>query len=240
MKQVETILQLDSISLGYGKMEVIGDLSLSVSTGELVVVIGANGAGKTTLLKGITGLLAKSKGEIRFDGQTVTRMAVHRLARQGMALVPEGRQIFGSVTVLDNLRLGGFALSRAKLNQKSEEIFEIFPILAERRQGLAGYLSGGEQQMLAIGRALMSSPRLLLLDEPSMGLAPKIVEQIFAIITRLHESGITIVLVEQNARMALEIADRGLVLETGRIVKSGAGTELARDSAIAEFYLGSH
>lgn len=238
MKGDSAILELKSIALGYGKMTVIGDLSLTITRGELVVVIGANGAGKTTLLMGVAGLLPKPKGSVFFSGQNVTRTAPHRLARQGLALVPEGRQIFGAMTVLDNLQLGGFRLARAELRQGLEQIFAQFPILAERQKGLAGLLSGGEQQMLAMARAMMARPRLLLLDEPSMGLAPKMVEQIFAIIARLRASGMTILLVEQNARMALELADRGLVLETGRIIKTGTGRDLAGDSAIAEFYLG--
>ncbi|MDI9408280.1 MAG: ABC transporter ATP-binding protein [Candidatus Pacebacteria bacterium] len=240
MKGEPLILELKSIALGYGKMTVIGDLSLSMNCGELVVVIGANGAGKTTLLLGIAGLLPKQRGVVNFSGQNVTRTATHRLARQGLALVPEGRQVFGAMTVLDNLRLGGFRVGRALLRQRVAEIFDQFPILAERQNGLAGLLSGGEQQMLAMARAMMATPRLLLLDEPSMGLAPKMVEQIFAMIARLRASGISILLVEQNARMALELADRGLVLETGRIIKTGTGRELAGDSSIAEFYLGKN
>ncbi|MCX8501628.1 MAG: ABC transporter ATP-binding protein [Alphaproteobacteria bacterium] len=235
----QAILEVRSLALGYGRMEVIPEVSLSLMQGELLVVIGANGAGKTTLLKGISGLLRRSRGTIWLEGVDVTGLAVHRLARAGIALVPEGRQIFGSLTVLDNLRLGGFWQSRASFSRGLERVMASFPILAERRDGLAGYLSGGEQQMLAIGRALMSQPKIMLLDEPSMGLAPQIVALIFAMIAELRSSGMSILLVEQNARLALEMADRGLVLESGRIAKSGSGRELAADTAIAEFYLGA-
>ena len=232
-------LEIKSLALGYGRMEVIPEASFDLMPGELMAIIGANGAGKTTLLKGISGVLRRSRGTIHLDGVDVTGLPIHRLARCGMALVPEGRQIFSALSVLDNLRLGGFWLNRASYDRSLNRVFAIFPILAERRQGLAGFLSGGEQQMLAIGRALMSEPRLMLLDEPSMGLAPQIVAQIFAMIAQLRASGMSILLVEQNARLALDMADRALVLESGRIVKSGSGRELAADAAIAEFYLGA-
>ncbi|MCP3868922.1 MAG: ABC transporter ATP-binding protein [Gammaproteobacteria bacterium] len=234
------MLSIENLSTRYGPIQALHQVSLEVNQGELVAMVGANGAGKTTLLHTVSGILPPSGGEITFDGQPITRMASHRIVGAGICHVPEGRQVFPPLSVDDNLRLGAHAVRGEKewVESTLGEIYELFPILRERAKQTAGTLSGGQQQMLAIGRALLGRPRLLLLDEPSMGLAPLLVEEIFRVIQGLNERGVTILLVEQNARAALGIADRGYVLETGRVVLSASAEELLADEAVRKAYLG--
>jgi branched-chain amino acid transport system ATP-binding protein len=234
------LLRIRDLSTHYGPIQALDKVSLEVDRGELVAMVGANGAGKTTLLHTLSGVLAPSGGEIVFDGRQITRLASHQVVEAGICHVPEGRQVFPPLSVDDNLRLGAYAVRRDKAWVESElaSIYELFPILKERSRQTAGTLSGGQQQMLAIGRALLGRPRLLLLDEPSMGLAPLLVEEIFRVIQGLNEKGVTILLVEQNARAALGIANRGYVLETGRVVLSASSSELLADEAVRKAYLG--
>ena len=231
------ILSVKDINVYYGAIHAIKDVSLEVNEGEIVTLIGANGAGKTTTLQTISGLLRSKTGDIRFCGKSIAHMPSHKIVEQGIAQVPEGRRIFLQMTVQENLDLGAFTAPEGAA-AAMESIFEQFPRLKERRKQVAGTLSGGEQQMLAMGRALMSKPKLMMLDEPSMGLAPILVEQVFEIIRTLHASGTTILLVEQNAEMALSIADRAYVLETGTITLSGTGKELAASEQVRKAYLG--
>jgi branched-chain amino acid transport system ATP-binding protein len=227
--------------VGYGPVTALAGIDLDVADGEIVCVIGPNGAGKTTLMKTVAGLLRPRSGEVTLDGKPLARGADTRV-RAGIALVPEGRRVFAPLTVRDNLELGAYVrLSRGERDAVAadlERAYEIFPRLKERAEQAAGTLSGGEQQMLAIGRALMARPRLLLLDEPSMGLAPLVVAEIFAVVRRLHAEGTTVLIAEQNARMALSVSQRGYVIEAGLVVKSAAATELAGDPAVREAYLG--
>ncbi len=233
------MLTVDSISVSYGAIRALQQVSCRVEEGEIVALIGANGAGKSTMLNTISGIVPSSSGRITFDGIDITRMAAHRIVAGGISQVPEGRRVFGRMSVLENLEMGGYILSSKKeLAQGIERAFTLFPRLAERRKQPARTLSGGEQQMLAMGRALMSNPRLLLLDEPSMGLAPMLVEKIFEIIVEINRSGATIMLVEQNASMALAIAQRAYVLETGAIALSGSAAELAQNPEVRKAYLG--
>jgi branched-chain amino acid transport system ATP-binding protein len=232
-------LSLKDLSVAYGGIAAVKGLSLEVQRGEIVTLIGANGAGKTSTLKAIVGLVPARSGEVRLFGESTRGVATHRLVGKGVALVPEGRAIFGNLTVSENLELGGF-LKREPTGvaQRLDRVLKLFPRLAERMSQEAGTLSGGEQQMLAIGRALMSEPRLLLLDEPSLGLAPKLVEQIFEAIVEIARGGLTILLVEQNTRLALETAARAYVLVTGELALSGACLELRQDPRIKGAYLG--
>ncbi len=234
------LLEVSALASQYGPIRALFDVSLVVGEGELVALVGANGAGKTTLLRAISGIQPLSSGSIRFDGREIGRQPAHRIVAAGIGHVPEGRQVFAPLSVEDNLRLGAFTRRRDRdaVHADLEHIFALFPHLAERRRQAAGTLSGGEQQMLAIGRALLSRPRLLLLDEPSMGLAPLMVEEIFRVISGLNESGVTVLLVEQNARAALAIADRGYVLETGRVAMSAVAAELLGDENVRKAYLG--
>ena len=234
------MLEVAQLSAGYGKLPVLRDISLTVGAGEIVVILGANGAGKTTLLRALSGLIPASGGSAQFDGETMVGQAAHRLARRGIAHVPEGRGIFGEQSVQDNLELGTFAWARGRhsLADELDRVYGLFPDLAKRRRQRAGTLSGGQQQMVAIGRALMSRPKLILLDEPSLGLAPMIVSAIFDTVRQLSAQGMAILLVEQNARAALALADRAYVLSTGRIAASGSASELAADPAIQHGYLG--
>ena len=233
------LLELDRVGSGYGGSPVLHDVSLTVGAGEIVALIGANGAGKSTLLNTVMGLVPLSGGDIRFDGVSIARLATPAIVRAGLAQVPERRQLFGSMTIEENLRLGAYVRGdRAAVAAAIDEQFRQFPILSERRRQTAQTLSGGEQQMLAIARALMSSPRLLLLDEPSLGLAPLMVARIMAQIVALRAAGGTVLVVEQNARAALDVADRGYVLENGRITVSGRAAELLRNSAVQDAYLG--
>ena len=233
------MLKLKSLQAGYGRLPVLKGISLHVREGEVVTLIGGNGAGKSTTLRTISGLLRARKGAIEFAGHDLTRMAAEQIVTQGLALVPEGRRVFKTLSVTANLELGAYHRSdQGQVRRDLEELRQRFPILQTRAQQAAGTLSGGEQQILAIGRALMSRPRLLMLDEPSMGLSPLMVTQVYAILTELKQAGTTILLVEQNARAALKVADRGYVLETGRIILDGAAAELREDPEVQRAYLG--
>ena len=235
---METILKVEGINVYYGAIHAIKDISFEVNQGEIVTLIGANGAGKTTTLQTISGLLHTRTGSITFQGQNITNIRADKLVSRGLAQVPEGRRVFLQMSVQENLEMGAYTQSPAGVPKDLEMVFELFPRLKERRNQVAGTLSGGEQQMLAMGRAMMSHPKLLMLDEPSMGLAPLLVEQIFEIIKNLNKQGSTILLVEQNAQMALSVAHRGYVLETGKIVTTGTGEELIRSPEIKKAYLG--
>jgi branched-chain amino acid transport system ATP-binding protein len=232
------VLEVAGLHSAYGRIEVLKGVSLDVRAGEIVALIGSNGAGKTTLLRALSGVQPITKGEIRFLGERIERLAPHRRVQRGMTQSPEGRQVFGPLSVEDNLRLGAYVRSDSRIAEDRDRIFAMFPILAEKRHLAAGGLSGGQQQMLAIGRALMGKPKLLLLDEPSLGLSPILVDQILAAIVSLKAEGITVLLVEQNASAALEIADRGYILETGRIAGSGEGAALLSDPKVKAAYLG--
>jgi branched-chain amino acid transport system ATP-binding protein len=236
------MLKIRNLDAGYGKLRVLKNISLHVKAGEIVTMIGANGAGKTTLLHTIIGLIRPMRGEIGFLGQDSARAAVGRIVASGCALVPEGRQVFAPMSVEENLLLGGYVLQkvagRAAVLRELAHQYELFPILCERRRQLAGTLSGGEQQMLAMGRALMSRPKLVMMDEPSTGLAPLIVRDIFQIIRRLREEGNTVLLIEQNAKAALGIADRGYVLEVGKVILQGPASDLLANADVQRAYLG--
>ena len=232
-----SLLEVNDINVYYGAIHAIKGISFSVDEGEVVTLIGANGAGKSTTLNTVAGLLRPREGSIHFGGKDLARVHASDMVKHGMALCPEGRRIFQQMTVLENLEMGAY-LHKKPTREELKDIFTRFPRLQERRDQVAGTLSGGEQQMLAMGRALMSNPKLLMLDEPSMGLAPILVEQIFDIIKNLHKAGTTILLVEQNAQAALSVADRGYVLETGKIVTTGTGAELLASPAIKKAYLG--
>ena len=232
------MLNVNDINVYYGAIHAIKGVSFQVNDGEVVTLIGANGAGKSTILNTVCGLLRSRTGSVEFLGKNLGSVPAHKIVELGMAHVPEGRRIFQQMTVEENLEMGAYTQVRSSVDPNLERVYEQFPRLKERRKQVAGTLSGGEQQMLAMGRGLMSNPRLLMLDEPSMGLAPILVEQIFDIIRQLHKAGTTILLVEQNAQMALSVADRGYVLETGKVVATGAGAELLRDEAVKKAYLG--
>jgi len=233
-----TMLAISGLRAGYGKIEVLHHVDLTVEQGQIVTLIGANGAGKTTLLKTITGLVRSSAGEIEFHGTSLVGRPPHKIVALGISHVSEGRGILKRMTVLDNLRMGAYVRSDSAVGRDISQVLERFPALAERRTQMAGTLSGGEQQMLAIGRALVARPRLLLLDEPSLGLAPKIVTRIFLTLRELKQEGKTILLVEQNARLALQIANQGYVMERGKIVLSGSGKELLDMPEVQRTYLG--
>jgi branched-chain amino acid transport system ATP-binding protein len=233
------MLELKSVSTRYGAISALTDVSFSVAKGEVATLIGANGAGKSTTLRSIMGLAQPHAGEILFEGRKLNRMPTHRIAGLGIALVPEGRAVFANLTVRENLELGGYLEKDGKRLQRDlDRVYELFPRLKERLAQMAGTLSGGEQQMLAIGRALMAHPRLLLLDEPSLGLAPLVVKSIFEAIARINADGTTVLLVEQNANLALASSRQAFVLETGRIAMRGPSSELARDPRVQEAYLG--
>ena len=229
------MLEVQGLASRYGRIPALAGVTLDVRAGELVAIVGANGAGKTTLLRTLSGVQPMSEGTLRFEGADLARATPRQRVQRGIVQVPEGRQVFAALTVEDNLRLGAFARGRA---DTLERVWAMFPVLLEKRAEAAGTLSGGQQQMLAIGRALMADPKLLLLDEPSMGLAPLLVAEIFGHVARLKAAGTTILLVDQNARAALAIADRGYVLETGRIVGQGPAAELLRDPKVQQAYLG--
>jgi branched-chain amino acid transport system ATP-binding protein len=232
------VLEVADLHVYYGEIHALKGVTLSVGKGEIVTLIGNNGAGKSTTLKTLSGLLRPRKGEIVLEGETLIGVRPHEIVRRGIAHVPEGRRVFNRLTVLENLQMGAFARSDGSVAQDLERVFSLFPRLKERRTQVAGTLSGGEQQMLAISRALMASPRILLLDEPSMGLAPILVEQIFATVRDINRQGTTILLVEQNAAMALSIAHRGYVLETGTIALQGSAVELQEHPEVRRAYLG--
>ena len=235
---MEAILKVEDINVYYGSIHAIKGVSFEVNEGEIVTLIGANGAGKSTTLNTISGLLHSKTGSITFMGENLGKIPCHKIVSKGLALVPEGRRVFLQMTVQENLEMGAFTQGSKTLDADLERVYGQFPRLKERMKQVAGTLSGGEQQMLAMGRALMSHPKLLMLDEPSMGLAPILVEQIFDIIRELHKAGTTILLVEQNAQAALSVADRGYVLETGKVVTTGTGHELLESPAIKKAYLG--
>jgi branched-chain amino acid transport system ATP-binding protein len=232
------LLAIAGLAVDHGRIRALHGVDLAIEAGEIVTLIGANGAGKTTLLRAISGVLRCTEGAIRYGGREIQDESTSERVATGIAQVPEGRQVFAPLTVEDNIMLGGYLRPRAECEPDREKLYAMFPILAQKRREPAGTLSGGQQQMLAIARALMSRPRLLLLDEPSMGLAPLLVSEIFATIRRLRETGTTVFLVEQNARAALSLADRGYVLETGRIVLSGSGKALLDDARVRSAYLG--
>lgn len=232
------MLEVNDINVYYGNIHAIKGVSFHVNEGEIISLIGANGAGKTTTLQTISGLLRSKTGAIKFMDQEISHLPAYKLPALGLAQVPEGRRVFLQMSVEENLELGAYTQSKGSINDTMALIYERFPRLKERRKQMAGTLSGGEQQMLAMGRAMMSHPKMLMLDEPSMGLAPLLVEEIFELIKLLNESGTTILLVEQNAQMALSIADRGYVLETGRIVSTADAKELLNDDAVRKAYLG--
>ncbi|WP_112134022.1 ABC transporter ATP-binding protein [Glycomyces dulcitolivorans] len=232
----EPILEVEGLRVAYGRVQAVRNVSFSVPEGGLVALVGANGAGKSSVLAAVSGLVKPAAGRVRFDGDDVTRKPAHRRIGAGLVLVPEGRQILGTLTVAENLLLG--AHRRRREAAPESEMYDLFPVLAERRALPAGSLSGGEQQMLAIARAMIARPRVVLLDEPSMGLAPKMVDEVFAVIEKIRASGVTVVLVEQNARRALRAADTGHVLETGEIAHSGPASELLQDPRVVKAYLG--
>jgi branched-chain amino acid transport system ATP-binding protein len=232
------MLKIDKINTHYGPIQALHDVSIDVKTGEIVTLIGANGAGKTTLMMTICGDPRATSGTIEFDGTDISKMDTPAIMRKGLAVVPEGRRVFARLTVQENLHMGAYFRSQAEYQETLEHVLELFPRLRERINQRAGTMSGGEQQMLAIGRAMMSKPRMILLDEPSLGLAPIIIQQIFDIIEQLRNEGVTIFLVEQNANQALRIADRGYVLENGRVVLSDTGDALLTNEAVRQAYLG--
>lgn len=235
------MLKIEDINVYYGNIQALKGISLSINEGEIVTLIGANGAGKSTLLKSISGLLKPKQGKIIYEGESIGGKAAQSIVKMGISHVPEGRRVFANMTVEENLQLGAYLRKdKAGIKQDMEKVYELFPRLLERLKQQSGTLSGGEQQMLAMGRALMAKPRLLLLDEPSMGLAPLLVKQIFNIIEEINKTGTTILLVEQNANLALSIADRAYVVETGKIVLSGKSEELTASEEIKNAYLGGH
>lgn len=235
---MEHLLSVEDINVYYGAIHAIKGISFHIDQGEIVTLIGANGAGKSTILNTISGLVRPKTGDITFLGQSLTKMSPNNVVKEGLVMVPEGRRIFLHMTVEENLEMGAYTRPRSEIKDSLAEVYELFPRLKERRTQIGGTLSGGEQQMLAMGRALMAKPKLIMLDEPSMGLAPVLVNHIFNIIENLHKNGATILLVEQNAQAALSIATRAYVLETGKVVKTGTGKELMNDPSIKKAYLG--
>lgn len=233
------MIELNSINAGYGQIQIVRDVSMGIDNNEIVALVGANGAGKSTIIKTISGLVPVSSGSIVFEGKRIENMPAHKIITNGISLVPEGRRLFPYMTVQENLELGAYVENnRKKVQENMEWVFGLFPILDERRTQLAGTFSGGEQQMLTIGRALMSRPKFLMMDEPSLGLSPVIVGEVFRTVEVLRNEGVTILLVEQNVRKSLEIANRGYVLEHGRVVLSGGATELLEDENVKKAYIG--
>lgn len=233
------MLKLDNVSTYYGAIQALNEVTLEVNQGEIVTLIGANGAGKTTMLMTVCGSPRAQSGSILFEGEDISRLPTHEIMQRGIAISPEGRRVFPDLTVSENLKMGGFFLSKAQIAEGEEHVYELFPRLRERASQRAGTMSGGEQQMLAIGRALMSRPRLLLLDEPTLGLAPLIIAQIFDIIRTIRDEGVTVFLVEQNANKALQVADRGYVIETGKVIMEDTGAKLLTNPDIRKAYLGA-
>ncbi|EMB29978.1 hypothetical protein HMPREF9727_00818 [Treponema denticola MYR-T] len=232
------LLEVKDLHVSYGEIKAIRGINFNINQGEIVTIIGSNGAGKSTTLNSLAGLIKPASGTVLFNGEDVTKLESYELVKKGISLSPEGRQIFPRMSVIENLELGGYFRTRAELEKGKTNVFELFPILKERSWQAGGTLSGGEQQMLAIGRALMASPKILILDEPSLGLAPIIVKEIFKLIRRIRDEGITVLLVEQNAKMALSISDRGYVLETGKIRLEGKSEELLNNEEVHKLYLG--
>ena len=234
----QPLLRLEGINTYYGQMHILQDVNLEVGEGELVCLLGGNASGKSTTLKTVLGLVPPRSGSIVLSGEDVTRLSTSQRIERGMAIVPENRRLFGPMTVLENLQMGAYLRPRADLSEDLDRVYALFPLLSERRRQLAGTLSGGEQQMVAMGRALMARPKLLLMDEPSMGLAPILVERSFEIIQQVHDAGVALLVVEQNANVSLSIADRGYVLSTGRIVLEGKASELLQHEELRKAYLG--
>lgn len=234
----DTLLAVNDLHVSYGAIKAVRGISFEIKRGEIVTLIGANGAGKSTTLNTVAGLIKPDEGSVEFKGESIIGVKAHKIVERGLALCPEGRRVFSQMSVAENLDMGGYTRSDAENRETIEHVYERFPRLRERMEQFAGTLSGGEQQMLAMGRALMSKPDLLMLDEPSMGLAPILVQEIFNIIKALHDAGTTVLLVEQNARMALSIADRAYVLETGKVSMSGNAADLANDERVKQAYLG--
>jgi branched-chain amino acid transport system ATP-binding protein len=232
------MLAVEKLQVAYGKVQALWDVTLEVPDGEIVALVGANGAGKTTLLKTVSGLLRKQSGSITHDGKHIEEASPPDIVRYGVVHVPEGRKLFPEMTVIDNLLMGAFTVPQSERPQRLERVFSVFPVLRERQKQIAGTLSGGEQQMVAIGRGMMAGPKLLMLDEPSLGLAPILVEEVFRVITEINRLGVTVLLVEQNTQHALTLAHRGFVMELGRIALSGSGNELLANSNVRKAYLG--
>lgn len=232
------LLEVKDLYVSYGEIKAIRGINFNINKGEIVTIIGSNGAGKSTTLNSLAGLIKPTSGEVLFDGEDVTNLESYELVKKGISLSPEGRQIFPRMSVIENIELGGYFRTKAELERGKKFVFDLFPILKERSWQAGGTLSGGEQQMLAIGRALMASPKILILDEPSLGLAPIIVKEIFRMIRRIRDEGMTVLLVEQNAKMALSISDRGYVLETGKIRLEGKSEELLNNEEVHKLYLG--
>jgi len=232
------MLAVEKLQVAYGKVQALWDVTLEVPDGEIVALVGANGAGKTTLLKTVSGLLRKQSGSITYDGRHIEEASPPDIVRQGVVHVPEGRKLFPEMTVIDNLLMGAFTVPQSGRPERLERVFNVFPVLKERQKQIAGTLSGGEQQMVAIGRGMMAGPKLLMLDEPSLGLAPILVEEVFRVITEINRLGVTVLLVEQNTQHALTLAHRGFVMELGRIALSGSGNDLLANSNVRKAYLG--
>jgi branched-chain amino acid transport system ATP-binding protein len=232
------MLAIEKLQVAYGKVQALWDVTLGVPDGEIVALVGANGAGKTTLLKTVSGLLRRQSGSITYDGKHIEEASPPEIVQHGVVHVPEGRKLFPEMTVIDNLLMGAFTVPQSERPQRLERVFDVFPVLKERKRQIAGTLSGGEQQMVAIGRGLMGGPRLLMLDEPSLGLAPILVEEVFRVITEINRLGVTVLLVEQNTQNALSLAHKGFVMELGRIALSGSGSELLANSNVRKAYLG--
>ena len=235
---MSAVLELEDVAVAYGKRRALEGVSLSVAPGEIVTLLGANGAGKSTTLRAVSGLVRPTHGCVRYEGRDITHAPADAIVAGGVSHVPEGREIFPEFTVHENLLVGGHTVERSRIGERLDSVFRLFPVLRDRQLQMAGTLSGGEQQMLAIGRALMTRPRLLLLDEPSLGLAPRLAREIFRVIRRINADGVAVLLVEQNARRALALASRGYVLETGRLVTSGTSAALASDPRVRTAYLG--
>jgi len=232
------MLAIEKLQVAYGKVQALWDVSFEVPDGEIVALVGANGAGKTTLLKTVSGLLRRQSGSITFDGKHIEEASPPEIVKHGVVHVPEGRKLFPEMAVIDNLLMGAYTISQSERPRRLERVFNVFPVLKERQKQIAGTLSGGEQQMVAIGRGMMAWPKLLMLDEPSLGLAPLLVEEVFGVITEINRLGVTILLVEQNTQHALTLAHRGFVMELGRIALSGSGSELLANSNVRKAYLG--
>jgi branched-chain amino acid transport system ATP-binding protein len=232
------MLAVEKLQVAYGKVQALWDVTLEVPDGEIVALVGANGAGKTTLLKTVSGILRRQSGSITYDGKHIEEASPPEIVKHGVVQVPEGRKLFPEMTVIDNLLMGAYTISQSERPQRLERVFSVFPVLKERQRQIAGTLSGGEQQMVAIGRGMMAGPKLLMLDEPSLGLAPLLVEEVFRVITEINRLGVTVLLVEQNTQHALTLAHKGFVMELGRIALSGSGNELLADSNVRKAYLG--
>jgi len=232
------MLAIEKLQVAYGKVQALWDVTLGVPDGEIVALVGANGAGKTTLLKTVSGLLRRQSGSITYDGKHIEEATPPEIVKHGVVHVPEGRKLFPEMTVIDNLLMGAYTISQSERPERLERVFSVFPVLKERQKQIGGTLSGGEQQMVAIGRGLMAGPKLLMLDEPSLGLAPFLVEEVFRVITEINRLGVTVLLVEQNTQNALTLAHKGFVMELGRIALSGSGSELLANSNVRKAYLG--